>query len=86
MLGGSNHRGMLDVDLDDPAQFEPLLSSAVHLVDIVADFATMVDAPENTYEGVMAEFCHLDFSLHKKDPTSCELFSCHCYSYCGWLA
>jgi hypothetical protein len=70
MGGGANKRGPIDVNLDDPTQFEPLLSASVHLVDIVSDFNRMADVAENTYAGVVAEFCTVSFDIHKKDPSA----------------
>ena len=73
MLGGSGKDRMIEVDLDDFAHLEPLLSAEVHLVDITMDFGTMNRASEKTYAGISAEFCQLDWAIHKKDPSSGEL-------------
>jgi hypothetical protein len=74
MLGRSGAKdGVVDVNLDDPNQLKPLLSGHVHLIDIQSDMDALSEAPEDTYAGITAEFCTLDFALHKKDPSSGEL-------------
>ena len=74
MLGRPGAKdGVVEVNLDDPYQLKPLLSAHVHLIDIHSDSDVMSEAPEDTYAGITAEFCTLNFALHKKDPSSGEL-------------
>ena len=65
---------MIEVSLEDPEENKPLLSGEYHLIDLQVDnYDELAEADEDSYAGITAEFCMLDFSLHKKDPSSGEL-------------
>lgn len=64
---------MIELDLSDPVANMPLLSGYFHLIDLDVDHEEMEDAEDDSYAGITAEFCKLDFALHKKDPSSGEL-------------
>jgi hypothetical protein len=65
--------GVIKVNLKDPNQVKPLLDAQVHLVSIDVDRDEMNEAPDDTYAGITAEFCKLDFAIQKKDPSSGKL-------------
>jgi len=68
----------IEVDLDDKSPSSPLqilLSAKVHLIDIYPDQRKMLHVTDdNTYAGVDAIFCQLDFSQQRKDPSSVPMF------------
>jgi hypothetical protein len=61
---------MVEVSLSDPEENVPLLSGRFHLIDLEVDHDELADADDDSYAGITAEFCMLDFALHKKDPSS----------------
>jgi hypothetical protein len=60
------------LDKDESEVLEMILSAEIHLVDLHVDQGEVVRSPPNSYEGVYGSFCQLDFSIHKKDPSSGE--------------
>jgi hypothetical protein len=65
-------RGIIRVDLNDPDQVQPLLDAKVQLISLDIDRDQMNEVSEDTYQGITAEFCKLDFEIQKKDPSSGE--------------
>jgi hypothetical protein len=51
---------------------ESVLSGHMHLVDLHIVQEELSRAPSNSYAGIYGNFCHLDWSLHKKDPSAGE--------------
>ena len=65
---------MIELDLEDAKANAPLLSGKFHLIDLHVDHEALAEAEDDSYAGITAEFCKLDFALHKKDPSSGELY------------
>ena len=63
---------IVELDLEDAEQNKRLLSAEFLLIDVEVDREAMDEADEDTYAGITAEFCKVDFSIHKKDPSSGE--------------
>ncbi len=63
---------MIELSLENPEENKPLLSGKYHLIDLEVDYDELDEAEDGSYAGITAEFCMLDFSLHKKDPSSGE--------------
>jgi hypothetical protein len=55
---------------DEFEVLEMILSADIHLVDLHVDQEEVMRSPSNSYAGVYGSFCQLDFSIHKKDPSS----------------
>lgn len=60
------------LDKDESQVLEMILSAEIHLVDLHVDQDEVMRSPPNSYAGVYGSFCQLDFSIHKKDPSSGE--------------
>ena len=48
-----------------------ILDASIHLVDIAKSYKLKYSS-DDSYQGIIAEFCKLDFSLHKNDPSKCK--------------
>ena len=48
---------------------EGILNGSINLVDLSRGL-TMAPSPDGSYNDIKGKFCKLNFSLHKKDPTS----------------
>jgi hypothetical protein len=60
------------LDKEESEVLEMILSAEIHLVDLHVDQEEVRRSPPNSYAGVYGSFCQLDFSIHKKDPSSGE--------------
>mmetsp|Transcript_32825 Transcript_32825/g.48590 ORF Transcript_32825/g.48590 Transcript_32825/m.48590 type:complete len:495 (+) Transcript_32825:91-1575(+) len=74
-----NNRGVVEVNTDDTSSsnqaLQVLLSASVHLIDIRQDLRAMADASDDkTYTGIIAEFCELDFTAQRRDPSLVPMF------------
>lgn len=70
---------------NDKEKVNLILSASVHLVAIdIPGGSPLYAGDANSYEGVLGEFCTLDWSMHKADPSSVPMFrdlvvkSSHC--------
>lgn len=59
----------IEVDLDDQASLDLILSASIHLVAVTAD-PSELKASAQSYSGVYGEFCALNFAVHKEDPSA----------------
>lgn len=52
---------------------DKILNGSLNLVDLSSNYK-LRPSQDGSYEGVIGKFCRLDFSLHKKDPSSYPMF------------
>jgi hypothetical protein len=60
---------IINVDLDDEASLDLILSASINLVAISAD-PSELQTSKQSYSGVYGDFCALNFALHKADPSA----------------
>lgn len=60
---------VINVDLDDEASLDLILSASINLVAVSADPSELQTAKQS-YSGVYGDFCALNFALHKADPSA----------------
>ena len=68
------------LDKDEAQVLEMILSAEIHLVDLHVEQEEVMRSPPNSYAGVYGSFCQLDFSIHKKDPSSGEYQNYYLFS------
>ena len=68
------------LDKDESQVLEMILSAEIHLVDLHVEQEEVIRSPPNSYAGVYGSFCQLDFSIHKKDPSSGEYQNYYLFS------
>eukprot|EP00546_Thalassionema_frauenfeldii_P001166 CAMPEP_0178938638 /NCGR_PEP_ID=MMETSP0786-20121207/26442_1 /TAXON_ID=186022 /ORGANISM="Thalassionema frauenfeldii, Strain CCMP 1798" /LENGTH=476 /DNA_ID=CAMNT_0020617379 /DNA_START=95 /DNA_END=1526 /DNA_ORIENTATION=- len=68
--------GRVKVDVNNHNEaLKVVLSASVHLIDIRSDARAMTDSTDDeTYSGITAEFCALDFKKQRRDPSSVPMF------------
>jgi hypothetical protein len=69
------------LDKEESEVLEMILSAEIHLVDLHVDQEEVRRSPPNSYAGVYGSFCQLDFSIHKKDPSSGEYTKLYSISF-----
>jgi hypothetical protein len=82
---GGSAAAEFDEIVDEAEIMERILTARYNLVDLHIVESEVRSAPSHTYAGVYGTFCELDFSQHKRDPSSgtfrlwrgvpCTLFS-----------
>jgi hypothetical protein len=78
LFGGP--KSLTKQDSVDDAVWQDILHARVHLVDLTVhvDEVNMMPSAEDDevqqYMGVYAEFCRVDWGLHKKDPSAVPMF------------
>jgi hypothetical protein len=55
---------------DQAAMLDAVLEAKITLVDLEVVEAELLKAHPNSYAGVYAHFCELNFAIHKKDPSA----------------
>ena len=68
---------------DEGKILERVLSGHLHLVELETVEEELLSAPPNSYAGVYGKFCRIDWSLHKKDPSSGEHYTKITLMYLG---